>query len=284
MKYKVEKEEILFEFLKNRIEGKSKNNIKSLLKRKNILVNNKIITKYDYVLKMNDIVEIGNFKIENERSNTEIEIVYEDKELIIVNKPSNMLTISTEKEKENTMYHLVSNYVKRKNKNNKIFVIHRLDKETSGLIMFSKNEKVKDILQNNWDKLVIRKYIALVNGNVLKENGTIKSYLKENNRMLVYSSNKINDGEEAITKYKKIKNNSKYTLLDIEIKTGKKHQIRVHMNDIGHSIVGDNKYGNGGKMLYLFAYYLEFIHPITNKKIIVKKEIPNSFRKEFKNE
>lgn len=207
-----------------------------------------------------------------------LNIIYEDKDIIVINKPTHLLTISTENEKERTLFHKVYLYLKKKNKNNKVFVVHRLDKDTSGLIVFAKSEIVKKKLQNNWDKS-IRNYVAVVNGNVLKEKDTLRSYLKETKTLLVYSTND-KSGDLAITSYQKIMFNKEYSLLSINIKTGRKNQIRVQLNDIGHSIVGDKKYGikkDPLRRLCLHANYLEFNHPITDKKMSFDIDIPNSF-------
>lgn len=215
-----------------------------------------------------------------------LDIIYEDKFLIAVNKKSGLLTIANDNEKENTLYNQVYTYLKQKHKNNKVFIVHRLDKDTSGLVIFAKSEKVKYKLQNNWDNTK-RYYYAIVNGNVEKEKDIIKSYLKETKTLLVYSSNDNKRGKLAITEYEKIKSNNKYSLLKIDIKTGRKNQIRVHLNDINHSIVGDKKYGvnnNSVKRLCLHAYYLEFIHPITNEIIKIESKYPTIFNSliEFK--
>lgn len=209
-----------------------------------------------------------------------LNILYEDKYLIVIEKPSGLLTIGTIKERENTLYKKVSDYVKKQHKSNKIFIVHRLDKDTSGIILFAKNEEIKRKLQRDWDK-TIRKYIALVEGNVTK-NGIIKNYLGETKTLKTFITNNKNLGKLAITKYYVLKNAKEYSLLNIEILTGRKNQIRVHMESINHSIVGDKKYGskkNPIRRLCLHANYLEFIHPITNKKIIINSNYPIIFDK-----
>ncbi len=206
-----------------------------------------------------------------------LNIVYEDKDLLIINKEPHLLTISNAFEKENTLYYQVSCYVKKQNKNNKIFIVHRLDKETSGLIIFAKNWQVKELLQNNWPN-VKREYVAVVHGIFKNKKGTIKSYLKETKTNYVYSTKK--GGEEAITDYEVIKSNKLYSLLKIHILTGKKHQIRVHLNDINHSIVGEKTYTNmkdKKNRLYLHACYLEFKHPSNNKIMRISIPYPNEF-------
>ena len=208
-----------------------------------------------------------------------LKIVYEDKYLLVVDKPYNLLTISNDKESINTLFHKVYLYIKKQNKNNKIFIVHRLDYDTSGLVVFAKSEKIKKILQDNWDN-VTRKYVAIVNGHLEKESDTIKSYLKETKTQLVYSTNDSKNGKLAITNYKVITKNDKYSLVEIKIKTGRKNQIRVHLNDINNPILGDKKYGNSKiktKRMYLHAYYLEFKHPINNTILKLELDVPTSF-------
>ncbi len=201
-----------------------------------------------------------------------LDILYEDKDIIVVSKSVHLLTISTLKEKENTLYYQVSTYLKKQNKNNKVFIVHRLDKDTSGIVVFAKNIKAKNILQDNWAN-VKREYIALVRGN-MPSKGIIKSYLKETTTNYVYSSK---TGKEAITEYEKIRNNKLYSLLKINIKTGRKHQIRVQLNDLGYPIVGDRIYNKKDKekRLCLHAYYIAFNHPITNKLIEITTPPPD---------
>ena len=156
--YIIEKEISLIDYLIN-VLNYSHKEAKKKLSNEQILINNKVVTKYNYLLKTNDKLIITNF---NSKINDDIKIIYEDKNIIVVNKPANLLTISTDKEKEKTLYHLVSNYLKRINKNTKVFVIHRLDKETSGIVMFAKSEKIKQTYQKNWDNLVKKKKIVLL--------------------------------------------------------------------------------------------------------------------------
>ena len=244
------KEERLIDYLKQF------KNYKTLLKNGSVLVNNKIITKYDYILKLNDEVTINKYN-----KAKDFKIIYEDNNIIVVDKPYNLLTISNGK--EISLYNLVSEYVKKINKKNKIFIVHRLDKDTSGLVVFAKNIKTKNYLQDNWNK-VERRYKAIVSG-ITKDSAILKNYLKENKNHYVYVSK---TGDLAITEYKKIKDINNNSLLDINIKTGKKNQIRVQLSNIGHPILGDRKYGiNNYKRLCLHAYKLvlfdkEFISEI----------------------
>lgn len=207
-----------------------------------------------------------------------LDILYEDKYIIIVNKPSNLLTISTAKEKDRTLFSYVYDYLKKKNKNNKVFIVHRLDKDTSGIVILAKDEKTKFYLQDNWDKFK-RNYVAVVEGNVEKQKGILKNYLQETKTHYTYVVNDKN-GKLAITEYEKIMTNKKYTLLSLNIKTGRKNQIRVQLNYIGAPIVGDKKYGTKKdpiRRMALVANTLEFVHPKTKEKIIIDIDIPNSF-------
>lgn len=268
---------ILFEFLKLKLDNLSKNSIKNILHNKYVFVNGKCVTKYDYLLKQEDKVVI--------KSTKDLDILYEDKNIIVINKPSGLLTISTKKEKEKTAYHLIHEYIIKENKNNKIFVIHRLDKDTSGILMFAKSEKVKKLYQDNWNSIMINRcYYAVINGIPENKDGIIKSYLTENNNHIVYSCKKENEGKLAITEYKVLKENNNKSLLDINIKTGRKNQIRVHMKENLYPVLGDNKYGKNDKdikRLYLHAYKLEFIDPITKKNVVFKTELPKEFKTLF---
>lgn len=205
-----------------------------------------------------------------------LNILYEDKELIAVSKKAGLLTIATDKEKENTLYHEVKEYLWKKNKNNKVFIIHRLDKDTSGIVLFAKNEKIKKYMQDNWDD-VKRSYIALVHGKVEKKKDTIVSYLKETSTFLVYETKNKNIGKKAITNYELIMQNDNFSLLDVNIETGRKNQIRVQLAGINHPIVGDRKYGKKNsplRQMGLHAYKIEFYHPTLRKNIVLESNCP----------
>lgn len=277
MKIIVNNESYLLEYLINNVD-KSRKQLKAYLKYGNIKVNNKVVTKYDKFLKKDDVIEISESKDKTKNS----VIIYEDKDIIVIDKPYGMLSIASEAEKDNTAYKLIMEYLKSINKNNKVFIVHRLDKDTSGVLLFAKNEKTKELLQSNWDSIVDRKYIGVVAGKVEKETGIIESLLNENDEHMVYSDDA---GTKAITEYKRLKYNDKYSLLDIKIHTGRKNQIRVHMKDINHIIVGDKKYGstiNPLKRMCLHAYHLELINPINNEKQTFESKVPKSFMTLFK--
>lgn len=211
-----------------------------------------------------------------------LDIIYEDKNIIVINKKNNLLTVGTTKEKENTLYHKVSEYVKKQHKSNKIFIVHRLDKETSGIILFAKNEKVKKIFQDNWENFCkYRGYVAVVDGNIKKESDKLISYLKENSMFITYVTNENNKyAKKAITNYKVIQKNNNYSLLDINIETGRKNQIRVQLNEIGYGIIGDKKYGSKKdpiKRLGLHANKLVIYNPIIKKEMVFETEIPSLF-------
>ncbi len=209
-----------------------------------------------------------------------LDIIYEDKEIIVVNKEAKLLTISTDKVKNNTLYSEVSSYVKKGHPKNKVFIVHRLDKDTSGVILFAKNERLKKAFQDNWDNLVKRReYMALVEGNNIGK-GTIKSYLYETKTLQVISSNNPSRGKLAITEYESIKEGKKYSLVKINILTGRKNQIRVHLSLIGHNIVGDKKYGsltNPLNRLGLHATKLVIAHPFTKEIMTFESNIPQIF-------
>ena len=251
----------------------TKTKIKSLFKYKNILINNKIPLKIDVEVKKGQVIEISKKKkIVNIGT---IPIIYEDNDYLVVNKPSGMLTVATTKEKNRTLYHKVREYVNSKKINEKIFIVHRLDRETSGIVLFCKNEKLRDKIQESWDKVaILREYRAVVEGIPTKKKDRLISYLKENNSNKVYVSN---DGKQAITNYEVIKED-KNALLKIIIDTGRKNQIRVQLNEIGHPILGDKKYGTSqGKKLLLCANRLDIKDPRTNKVLSFEINIPREY-------
>jgi len=209
-----------------------------------------------------------------------LNILYEDKYVIVINKPHNLLTVATDKEKDKTLYSYVYDYLKKKNKNNKVFIVHRLDKDTSGIVILAKDEESKFFLQDNWDKFK-RNYVAVVYGKVKKDKGVLKSYLMETKTHITYSV-KDKNGKLAITEYEKVLENNKYTMLSLNLKTGRKNQIRVQLADMGNPIVGDKKYGIKNdpiRRMALVANTLEFIHPKTKEQITIDIDIPNEFIK-----
>lgn len=277
--YTVKEKSELFDYLRTNLTNFSKNNIKNLLKNGNIYVNNIIVTKHNFILNEGDVITIG--KIIKD-INFNLKIIYEDDNIIVVDKKTKLLTISNEHEKEETLYRKVSNYLKTKKQ--KVFVIHRLDYDTSGVIMFAKKQKIQELYQKNWNNLAKkREYTAVVEG-ITKDSGHIESYLKQTKTLLVYSS-KNKDGYFSITDYKKIKSNNNYSLLKIYISTGRRNQIRCHMHDINHPIAGDTRYNsktNPINRLCLHASTLKIINPLTNKLMIFTSEIPKEFNELFK--
>ena len=210
-----------------------------------------------------------------------LRIIYEDKYLIIVNKLTGEFTISRDNHYDNNLYDEVKTYVKKQNPKNKIFIVHRLDKDTSGLVLFAKNEKVKYDLQRTWQN-VERKYYAVVSGKLNEKNGTLKDFLYETKGLDVVVTNIKKIGKLAITNFNFIENNNKYSLLDINIETGRRNQIRVQLANIGHPIIGDKKYGKVKyKRMMLEAYYLKFVHPVTKKVCYAELPLNNDFEKLF---
>lgn len=287
--YKVSSTIKLMEFLLNTFKDKSRNNIKSLLKRKLILVNGAPISQFDFELVKGDIVQISPVSVnKTKQMASKLKILYEDDELLVIDKPAGLLSVASDKEKTITAYRLCSDYMHAKDSHSRIFVTHRIDKETSGVLLFCKNENLRNILQDKWNDLVkTRQYVALVQGTFDKKEGEIISWLRESDTNMMYSSRKKGDGQKAITKYKVINDNFKYSLLDVHIETGRKNQIRVHMQDIKHPIVGDDKYGSDFdpiKRLGLHAKKLVIVHPLNGKTLSFVASTPKEFTKVFAND
>lgn len=281
--YKVSESTELLPFLLEQLKGKSRNSIKSVLTRGQVAVDGQVITKHNHPLVEGQVVTIQDNKTKmSEQALVGIEVVYEDKDLIVIEKEAGMLSISTQRGPEITAHSQLMDYVKRDHPKNRIYVVHRLDRDTSGVMLFAKNEHMKKELQENWKKIVTERiYTALVEGNVKKETGTITSWLTESKTLKVYSSSFDNGGKHAVSHYKKIRGNKNYSLLEVQLETGRKNQIRVHMEDIGHPIVGDKKYGAHGnpmKRLGLHATTLVINHPVTGKKMTFTSKVPKKFK------
>ena len=275
----------LMEFLMAQLPHKSRNNIKSLLSHRQVLVEGKPVSQFDFPLLPGQKVEISSNRIAPEQKFREYNIIYEDQHIIVIDKMAGLLSMATENEKRTTVYSLLSKHVKKQDRDNKIFIVHRLDRETSGLMLFAKSEAVKDKLQETWkDTVIERTYIAVVEGTVEKQEGTITSYLSEDKVFKMHSSPNPGSGKEAITHFSVLKKNNAYSLLKVNLETGRKNQIRIHMQEMGHSIVGDKKYGaaaNPIKRLGLHAQQLSFIHPVTGKKMNFETKIPRVFMRLF---
>jgi len=279
---KVQEPVELMPFLLSKMGGMSRNSVKSLLAHRQIMVNGKVETQFNLLLKRNDTITVSSNRGNTELVHPKLRIIFEDEYLIVVEKKEGLLTVSTGKGEEITAFSILKNHVKRGSKQNRIYVVHRIDRETSGIIMFAKSRDIQLALQENWHRVVTRRvYVALVEGKMEKEQDTIVSWLTENEKSLkIHSSSTDNGGQQAVTHYKCIKSNDQFSLLELELETGRKNQIRVHMEYIGHPIAGDKKYGSSvspiGRMC-LHARILAFIHPVTLKEVSFETPVPRNF-------
>ena len=296
--FKVNRSDELLEFLLKKMNT-SRNNVKNLLSHHMVLVNGSPVSQYNLMLAKDDEVKITKKpqlsmpRVKNDFKNKKdkpkrvyLDIIYEDDDFIAINKPNGLLSVESDKERE-CAFSYVLEYMQENDPKSRPFVLHRIDKETSGVLVFAKNVKIHSMLKLNWNEYIkTREYFAMVEGTLKEKEGRITSYLKENQNNLVYSTQDPS-GALAVTDYKVKKENGQYSLLSVLIYTGRKNQIRVHMHDIGNPIVGDDKYGctkNPLKRLGLHASRLEFLHPITKELISIKAPVPNIFYGPFEKE
>lgn len=275
----VKKEDTLLNYL-IQYSGLSKNVVRDLIGKGQVSVNQGMIRKANYMLSLNDEIHIGEVKAPV-KNDAPFDILYEDADLIAIDKPSGLLTMSAGTEKEKTAYHMVREYLKKKDTKAMVFIVHRLDKDTSGVLVFAKNEKIKNLLQENWNDIMkVRGYIALVDGHMEKESGKLKHYLSESKTQHVYVSNP-KEGKLAITNYKVLTNMPNQALVEINLETGRKNQIRVQMAHIHHPLVGDKKYNpNPGRgRLCLHAHKLVFVDPRSGKEVTIESKIPQFISK-----
>lgn len=268
-------------FLIEKLPSKNRNNIKSLLRNKQVLIDGKVYTQFNHPLQLGQTVTVAANRAPETAQYRGLTILYEDAYLIVINKQAGLLSMATNKEKDRTAYSILSDYIKKENPKNRLFIIHRLDRETSGVMMFAKSEKVQRLMQESWNATTKeRTYVALVEGVPEPPKGTITSYLRESKALIVYSSQNPNNGQLAVTNYSVLKAANGYSLLELELETGRKNQIRVHMQDIGHSVAGDTKYGAVSDpigRLGLHAEVLAFEHPITEQAMRFDAPVPKSF-------
>ncbi|WP_226037894.1 RluA family pseudouridine synthase [Aquibacillus saliphilus] len=279
--YKVNEESELLPFLLETMSNRGRNSVKSILTRGQVLVEDKVVTKHNFMLQPGFTVTIEKNKVAKASTFENMEIIHEDADIIVIEKDAGLLSVASAKEKSMTAYKQLMTYVQKIDKKNRIFIVHRLDRDTSGVMMFAKSEKVKLKLQNSWKDIVKeRAYVALIEGVLKKPEGTITSWLKETKTLRMYSSPTPNDGQKAITNYKVIQSNNNFSLVEVHLDTGRKNQIRVHMEDLGHPIVGDKKYGSKINIigrLGLHAKVLAFSHPTTGKLHRFESATPKSF-------
>jgi 23S rRNA pseudouridine1911/1915/1917 synthase len=278
---KVTEEAELLTFLLAKFPQKNRHNIKSLLRDKQVLVDKKSVTQFNYLLKPEQIVEVKSGKAPQEQRYRDLNIIFEDDYLLVIEKNEGLLSIATEKQKDQNAYSILSSHIKKQDPSNRIFVVHRLDRETSGLMMFAKSEKVQRLLQESWNATIReRTYLAITEGVVKQESGTIETNLVESKALIVYATRNPELGQHAVTHFELMQNNAYFSMLKVNLETGRKHQIRVHMKEIGHPITGDEKYGakyDPMNRLGLHAWVLSFVHPITGEEHYFETKIPRKF-------
>lgn len=284
--YAVQEPGELLAFLLAKLSGQGRNAVKATLARGQVSVDGTSTTAYNYPLRPGMTVTVSREKIEEAPPLVGLSILYEDEDLIVVSKEAGLLSIASEQERELTAYRQLTEHVRRSDPRSRIFVVHRLDRDTSGVMMFAKSERVQQTLQNNWQETVTeRTYVALVDGRVARQEGTVSSWLKESKTLKMYSSPYPNDGQHAVTHYKTLEAGSQFSLLEVRLETGRKNQIRVHMQDIGHPVAGDKKYGSRSKTLGrlgLHARVIAFTHPTTGEPMRFETAIPGTFTNALK--
>ena len=271
----------LLEYMYFKMPERSAKSVKAFLVHNQVSVDKKRTTRYDYPLAVGQTVTICREISAQPPKSKLLSFIFENDEFIVINKPAGLLTVSTDKENEKTAYRLVNDYVSYNDRTARVFIVHRLDKDTSGVVLFAKNDELKHMLQDNWDKLVTcREYIALCEGTPKQKSGRIESYLKETVTHLMYSAHSGTDGKKAVTDYTVISEGNGLSLIKVNLLTGRKNQIRVHMKDIGCQVTGDKKYEselNPIGRLGLHASKLILTHPVTGEKLSFEAPISGKF-------
>lgn len=279
--YPVEAPGPLLDFLLARVSGQSRNSVKHLLSRGQVLVDNRPRTRFDCALTPGQTVTV---LPQARGASLPFPILYEDAGLIAVQKPAGLLSVATETEKRRTAYRMVTDYLRARDPHARIFIVHRLDRDTSGVLLFAKDEALKHQLQDRWNTLVKKRgYWAAVEGTGLPDSGTCRTQLQENRVHRVYSA-RGDEGKEAVTRYRVLARRNDYALADVELETGRKNQIRAHLSELGHPVAGDKKYGASTDpmgRLALHAYVLALTDPRSGALLTLSSPPPEWFRRMF---
>lgn len=280
--FKVAEDSVLIEFIMQKMHGISRNRAKALISNRVVLVNNAIITHPLAEVKAGQVVQLDRSKHKMSFHSKDLDIVYEDPYLLIVDKQPGLLSMSNNT-RQQTVQTVLNRYLEKGGGRCTSHLVHRLDRDTSGLMVYAKDVKTQQSLINGWQQLVAdRRYIALVEGELENPRGEVKSWLTEDKRFITHSSSVDNGGKFAVTHYNVLNSSNGYSLVECELVTGRKNQIRVHMADLGHPVVGDLKYGSGNdpmRRLGLHAYMLSFTHPVTGKFMRFETPVPALFEK-----
>ena len=295
--FRVEAAAELMPFLLSKLGGMTRTSVKQLLSQRRVTVNAAIQTRHDTPLKAGDVVQVLQGRGNIELRHPKLRIIYEDDALIIVEKKNGLLTVPyNPKSSEMTAFSILKEYVKKESRRNTVHVVHRLDRETSGVLVFAKSPELQEYMRTYWRQLVSKRtYVALVEGLFEQKEGTITTWLTEDPRTgMVYSSPKDDGGQIAVTHYKVLKElepeidspDVAMSLIELNLETGRTNQIRVHMQSVGHPVIGDRKYGHGNEYspvdrLCLHAKVLEFIHPMTEKKVRFEAAVPKEMLRPF---
>ena len=283
--YTVEQDDTLLNFLLNTVK-ESRSKIKATLQGRGIKVNGKTVTQFDYPLTPGTKVDVSKTKRNNDKLKSRyVKIVYEDQYLVVIEKNTGILSMAAGHKSLNVKA-VLDDYFKKTHQRCTAHVVHRLDRDTSGLMLYAKDMETEQILEHNWHDIVFdRRYVAVVSGEMEQDEGTVENWLKDNKAYVTFSSPVDNGGKYAITHYHVLDRTTEHSLVEYKLETGRKNQIRVHSADMGHPVCGDVKYGNGDDPVHrlcLHAYMLCFYHPITRQPMEFQTMIPAAFRHLFK--
>lgn len=282
----VREESTLLDFLLKQM-GISRNRAKDLLSGRAVSVDRKSTTRHDTPLRVGEVVRVSRHRQSTMLLNKYVKIVYEDKNIVVIEKSEGILSMASSP-KQYCIKKVLDEYFEKRHFKCTAHVVHRLDRETSGLMIYAKDIETAKILEDNWHEMVYdRRYIALLCGSMKQEGGTVQSWLRESKSLVTYSSPTDNGGKFAVTHYHRLKSSDDFSLVEMKLETGRKNQIRVHMADLGYPVAGDQKYGNGRDPIHrlaLHAFRLNFIHPITHEEMQFETPIPKEFLKFFNTE
>ena len=283
--FKVREATELLPYIMQCLDGISRSKAKAILVGGGVRVDKKNVSQHDFLLQPGMLVEISKQKPRTQFQSKFLKIVYEDAQIIVIEKNIGILSMAST-QGQFCVKTILDDYFRKSRQKCTAHVVHRLDRDTSGLLVYAKTIEAEQILEHNWRQIVTdRRYFALASGEMTQKKGVVESWLKDNKAYITYSSPTDNGGKYALTHFRTLRTGNGYSLVELKLETGRKNQIRVHLQDLGHPVCGDIKYGNGDDpvgRLCLHAYRLDFYHPITNERLHFETPTPKDFLSVFK--
>jgi 23S rRNA pseudouridine1911/1915/1917 synthase len=263
-------------FLSKQLDIWARSKVKQRLQSGCVTVNGIAVTQHDFALNSGDIVEVGASAKPTNSSPSQLEILYSDRDIIAINKPAGLLSVATTKETQQHALAILRKQLSHRSKDVKLWPVHRIDRDTSGVLLFATSRETREAIMAKWDQAE-KKYLAIVIGCPNPADGTIDQPLRLDDTLYHMHVGEHPNAKPAITRFKTERTSGERTLLQVSLETGRQHQIRAHLAWLGHPVIGDTRYGSAGARMGLHSLSLKISHPKTGKEITFSTPAPTDF-------